>query len=356
MAIFPDSYQESRQRFQNLARQKNWRVETLVMRQTGPEGEELAIDVAFSPNEQADRRLVISSGIHGVEGFFGAAVQFAALDEWIDELPDHVSCLFIHAVNPFGYAHLRRFNEENVDPNRNFLFGDHEFSGAPDGFAKLDSFLNPKRPPNPLEPFYLMSLWKIWRHGLPALKQAIASGQYEYPQGLFFGGKEPSQSYQLLESRFRDWFAGVERVVHLDFHTGLGKWGECNLLLENALTRSREEFLKSQFGEGSYQELATDGVAYDAKGGFGGWCHRETGVRDYLFACAEFGTYGPVKVLRGLRAENQAHHWGEPNSTSTRNAKLELKELFCPASPGWRETVLNRSRELVVKSIESLGQ
>ncbi|MBD3676075.1 MAG: DUF2817 domain-containing protein [Planctomycetaceae bacterium] len=119
--MFPSCYSDSRQRFLDLARQKNWRIETLPLEQTGPDGEELAIDVAFSPNEQADRRLVISSGVHGVEGFFGAAVQFATLEEWIDELPDNVGCQFIHAINPYGYAHRRRFNEENVDPNRNFL-------------------------------------------------------------------------------------------------------------------------------------------------------------------------------------------------------------------------------------------
>jgi hypothetical protein len=68
---------------------------------------------------------------------------------------------------------------------------------------------------------------------------------------------------------------------------------------------------------------------------------------DYLFACAEFGTYSPIQVLAGLRAENQAHHWGSPSATVTTRAKERLKELFCPAEAGWRSQVIQRSLELV---------
>ena len=41
-------------------------------------------------------------------------------------LPDGVALVLVHAVNPWGFAWLRRVNEDNVDLNRNFL--DH---GAP---------------------------------------------------------------------------------------------------------------------------------------------------------------------------------------------------------------------------------
>ena len=30
----------------------------------------------------------------------------------------------------------------------------------------------------------------------------------------------------------------------------------------------------------------------------------------YFYLCAEFGTYPPVRMLAGLRAENQAQFWG----------------------------------------------
>ena len=65
---------------------------------------------------------------------------------------------------------------------------------------------------------------------------------------------------------------------------------------------------------------------------WGHWFVARGFASEYLFACAEFGTFGPVKVLAGLRAENQAHHWGNSESESTHRAKIRLKELFCRMS------------------------
>ena len=59
----------------------------------------------------------------GVEGFAGSAIQIQFLKERIGgpELPRSFGVLLIHALNPYGFAHLRRANECNVDLNRNFV-------------------------------------------------------------------------------------------------------------------------------------------------------------------------------------------------------------------------------------------
>ena len=77
---------------------------------------------------------------------------------------------------------------------------------------------------------------------------------------------------------------------------------------------------------------------------------------DYLFAYAEFGTYPPIQMLAGLRAENQAHHWGTPDSPETRRAKERLEELFCPADEGWRSQVLERSLAIVERTLQELAR
>ncbi len=76
---------------------------------------------------------------------------------------------------------------------------------------------------------------------------------------------------------------------------------------------------------------------------------------DYLFACAEFGTYGPVRVLAGLRTENQAHHWGTPGSAATLRAKSRLRELFCPTDHRWRTQVLQRSGDFIARALQGLS-
>jgi hypothetical protein len=301
-----------------------------------------------------ERVLVVSSGIHGVEGFFGSAVQLALLTEWAAIEPPAVKCVFLHGLNPYGFAWLRRVDENNVDPNRNFLLDDERFEGAHEHYAHLDRFLNPRQSLPVWEPFMLKALPLIVRHGVPALRQAIAEGQYDYPRGLFFGGAEPSQMQRLLAEHFPRWLHGSRNVVHLDFHTGLGARGTCKLLIDYALTDRQRSRLIEWFGGSAFETSDSSGIPYTARGGFGRWCVSSGLAPDYLFAYAEFGTYRPIQVLAGLRAENQAHHWRTPDSPGTRRAKERLKELFCPADEGWRSRVLERSREIVRRTLHEL--
>lgn len=95
----------------------------------GPDGDELTIDVArFSP-QRPERLIVLSSGLHGVEGYLGSAVQCAILEEELEGWtpPDRLAVVMIHALNPYGFAFHRRVNENNVDLNRNFLLDGERF-------------------------------------------------------------------------------------------------------------------------------------------------------------------------------------------------------------------------------------
>src|SRR5262249_57826745 len=93
----------------------------------GPADEELTIDTAVSPAPASAPVLVVSSGVHGVEGFFGSAVQLAALDAWAKTgAPTGVRCVFIHAVCPSRFARLRPLDEANTDLNRHFPLDRHD--------------------------------------------------------------------------------------------------------------------------------------------------------------------------------------------------------------------------------------
>jgi len=262
--------------------------------------------------------------------------------------------VFLHALNPYGFAWLRRVDENNADPNRNFLLERERFEGANERYAQLDPFLNPRRPPSLWEPFTLKALPFVVRYGMPALRQAIAEGQYDYPRGLFFGGAAPSQMQRLLAGHVPRWLKGSRSVVHLDFHTGLGARGACKLLIDYSLNERQRDRLTRWFGAGSFETADSRGAAYTARGGFGRWCVSRNFAADYLFAYAEFGTYRPIQMLAGLRAENQAHHWGTPDSAATRRTKERLNELFCPADEGWRSHVLERGVGLVHRTLQEL--
>ena len=57
---------------------------------------------------------------------------------------------------------------------------------------------------------------------MPALKNAVAGGQYEFPRGVFFGGSGETQSNALLADELPGIVGNAARVLHIDFHTGLG--------------------------------------------------------------------------------------------------------------------------------------
>jgi hypothetical protein len=169
---------------------------------------------------------------------------------------------------------------------------------------------------------------------------------------LFYGGSGPTAANRLLSEHLDGWLEGCREVVHLDFHTGLGPWGTCKLLLDYVPTESQRARLTAWYGVDAFEACDSSGIAYTQRGGFGQWCLHCNRGRDYLFACAEFGSYGPIQVLSGLRSENQAHHWGQPHDRSAQRARRRLTELFCPASATWRKTVLQRSLDLVARTVE----
>lgn len=353
-AIFSPDYATARRRFRQAAARLGWQLEAHSIGAVGPDGEELTVDMASSAGGASDKTLVVSSGLHGVEGFFGSAVQIALLEDWAAQAPPPLNYVFLHGLNPFGFAWLRRCDENNVDPNRNFLLPGEPYAGSPAGYTELDPLLNPRRSPSRWEPFMLKALRVIARQGTRALRQAVAAGQYEFPRGLFFGGSGPSRVHQLLADNLGRWLRGSRTVVQLDFHTGLGESGTCKLLIDYPLSEFQRQCLTDWFGANAFEASATSGVAYDARGGLGRWCAKRSLAPNYLFACAEFGTYGPLQVIAGLRAENQAHHWGTPSAASTIRAKQRLRELFCPSSPSWRSQTLDRSRDLVSRAVLGL--
>ena len=88
---------------------------------------------------------------------------------------------------------------------------------------------------------------------MPALKQAAVGGQYDFPRGIYYGGARPSPTTRALTEHLGRWLDGCEEVVHLDFHSGLGPWGTCKLLLDYPLTDRQRARLDEYFGPDSYE-------------------------------------------------------------------------------------------------------
>lgn len=351
---FSNTYIEARQRFLVAADNVGANVTSYPIK--GASTVELAIDVATIGAEGAPT-IIISSGAHGAEGFLGSAVQDALLEQLDSEARErNVRYVLIHALNPYGFANLRRVNEDNVDLNRNFLLAGEPYEGAAAGYDKLNRLLNPSSPPPFFDPFRLKAAWNIWRHGLQTLKQSVAGGQYEFPEGLFFGGHGPCQSTQVVFEHCADWIGASEQVIHIDFHTGLGSYGAYKLLLAEAAGSASCAWYNEVFGENLVEcQDAPESTAYKISGMLGEWVRNHFSEVDYRYAAAEFGTYGVIRVLQALRAENRAHFHADPDSPVYHAAKAEFLECFCPRDEGWRNQVLESGLSIIAQAERALS-
>jgi predicted deacylase len=355
MTYFSPDYFRAKSRWRSAASRLKCRLESHEIDAVSPINEPLTIDIAILGDPLAHQAVVISSGLHGVEGLFGSAVQLALLEQHLatDRLSSDVSIVLIHTLNPFGCAWYRRWNEDNIDLNRNFLVGDEVYQGCPPAYPQLDSFLNPQSPPARFEPFLAKSLALIDRYGMSTLKNTLPVGQYEFPQGLFFGGKAPSQTHKILTAHLRRWLGLAQQVLHLDLHSGLGKWGQYQLFAELTRAAPRYQWLSQQFGSDRILTLDPGNLVYQPSGTFGHWCQTAFPDLNYDFLLAEFGTYSMLRVLKALRAENRAHWWGQAEDKSSQWAKQELLEVFVPQSQKWRRIALKQGVDLCLKGINA---
>src|SRR4029450_10393871 len=119
---FAASYSEARDKFLAAARVSGATTYRYDTPTKGPKGESPSTDVARLGPDDASRVVVTISSTHGVEGYCGSGFQV----DWLASigvagLPKDTAAVFIHAINPYGFAWTRRVTEEGNDLNRNYV-------------------------------------------------------------------------------------------------------------------------------------------------------------------------------------------------------------------------------------------
>lgn len=338
--FFPPDYAVARGRFLAAARAAGATLASLPLDAKGPDGVELTIDIARLGSREASRVLLHSSGLHGVEGFAGSAVQQAAFEQ-APAVPAGCAIVLVHVLNPYGMAWLRRANENNVDLNRNFLSPGESWKGAPALYSRLNPLLNPPTPSGADRLWWQLAALAL-RHGPRTLKQAIAEGQYEFPRGLFFGGRTLEPGPRLYLDFLRHDLARVEYLLAIDMHTGLGPRGGETLVLEAGAGATPATELARALGRNLIDPVA-GGTAYRIRGGMGRAISATSGARtDFLLQ--EIGTCPAHAVLAALREENRCHHH---DGGLAHPAKRALLEAFAPSSPRWRRQAVEKGTKLL---------
>ncbi len=349
--LFSPTYSKARKRFRAACSALGCNINALTLDIRGPDDETLTIDLARLGPARSRRTVVVSSGLHGVEAPLGSAVQLAYLAQLANTCQgSDVSVVLIHALNPFGFAWRRRFNEHNVDLNRNFLLAHQNYEGAPPLAAQFQRVLGSHRKPSRFAVANLRMGYLAARHGMKSFWQTLPVGQYELPEWLFYGGRELSQTGKFLRASLPDVIGEAIEVVHLDFHTGLGRWGECELLLSEEESAEEIEWWTNRY-DGESVVASHSPTRYNVRGGFGPWLQTLLPDCHYHFATAEYGTYGPTRMLRALSDECR---WTNaiPQLPPDHWSRSRLAEAFIPTSSRWRLRCLEHGNRLVARACE----
>lgn len=352
---FSGNYGQARQAFRDAAESAGAALESYHNPATGPGGISLSTETARLGSADAERLLIVLSGTHGVECFCGSGLQIGLLKSGLAaEAADVGAILLIHAINPSGFAWVRRVNEDNVDLNRNFVDHSRPYPGNP-GYDELREAICPRDWINGQEAADSVLAAYAQRHGLMALQSAISSGQYSDPAGVFYGGREPVWSNRTLRQILRREAGAARHVAFIDLHTGLGPYGFGEIMNNHPPGRDGFGRVVDWFGGEATSEEQGSSSSAPVVG------HTNIALENELPQAAitgitlEFGTE-PVKAMfDAVRGDNWLHLHGRLDSPEGRAVKARIRQAFYPDKNDWRRMVWERMVDVVPRMTRGLA-
>lgn len=369
---FSGTYSQARIKFLEAAAIAGLQINSFNHPLLGKDGETLAMDVALqlpASGQSSDKLLIVSSACHGVEGYCGSGVQTYALHDelWLEKArAEDVTVLYIHALNPYGFSHIRRSTHENVDLNRNF----HDFSKplpVNTAYREVADMLMPDHWPPNADNMALLQAY-IAKYGEFAFQAAVSGGQHEYPQGLFYGGVAPTWSNVTLRNVLNQHAAGVKKVGWIDLHTGLGSSGLGERIFAGkddavALARTRRWWAGAQKADGTFETPITsfyDGTSTSAKltGLMWGAADAAFPNAEFTAIAMEYGTVPPLQVSMAMRAENWLHHNPtHPDATPAmaRKIRQDMLDAFFTNTDTWKTQIVTQARQSLFQAVAGLN-
>ena len=357
---FSKSYAEARVKFLEAAATAGLAVESQLHPEAGRDGEVLAMDVVRDGPADARSLLIVSSACHGVEGYCGSGVQVFALHdaEWRDKAAAQgVAVLYVHALNPYGFSHVRRTTHENVDLNRNF----QDFSQplpVNEAYRELQPLLLPDEWP-PTEANAAATGRYISEKGMDAYQAAITRGQHEFPEGLFFGGTAPTWSNRTLRKVLQTYGKNASRVAWIDIHTGLGPSGIGERICacrddKAALARARAWWDNggttpvTSIYDGSSSSAFLTGLMWNS-------IYEECPQAEYTGIAMEYGTLPPFEMMQALRGEHWLNIHRDAAPELARQIKTQMMDAFYVDTDAWKGQIISQARQSLFQAVDGLG-
>lgn len=338
-------YHSARARFLEAVDRLDGSVETYTNPTEVASGP-LLTDVATFGDASSDRALLVISGTHGLEGPAGSAAQSAWLEKRCNEgLPESIRIVFIHALNPWGFACMSRTTEDNIDLNRNFVdFG----RSLPDNprYPEIHAIACPDEFDDRVLDRITEGLHRYAReHGYEALTNGLGGGQYTHRDGLHYGGRGKAWSRTVLEEVIERHLSGTPKVGVIDWHTGRGEFAEPFFLCFSSPGTPTFRRAIDWWGKQAIISKDAIGAAYDGDAPPPRSGLLFTGIENSLGkrtetvgAVIEFGTYEPERVIQGELIDRFLKFANVDERMKPELERMKI-EAFCPDSERWRSAV-----------------
>lgn len=309
--------------------------------------------IAVLPNPNSNDWIIHTSGIHGVEGYTGSAIQLRILMEHKNQKINTKNIMLVHAMNPYGMRHMHRVNANNVDLNRNNILN-NDFRS--DSLVFKNSWLNSLINPKTSFEFYLfpfLLIYSLLVYGLKTSVQIIVTGQYQKQTAMSYGGVEHEHEIKEFYKAIAPFFTKNSNIVHIDLHTGFGKYMNEYLMVD---TRREKNYFERYFQASANIETAN----YYINSEFPEYKHMKGGlingfqqllelygnvqIESYYGMVQEFGTvnFAGIPIFIKMRLANFIKFYKPNDKSLIENSRRDMYEVFNPPSTEYQELCLSK--------------
>ena len=369
LVYFNDSYDDARKNFRLKSDElilKYPGAKKFDLPVTSNKDTNLTIDFCFIPgSESADKIIILSSGVHGLEGYVGSAVQLFFMANYINtDFLENTGVLLIHSVNPYGFKYTRRVTENNVDLNRNSDVDKELYQTKNEGYPKVYDLINPKQKANPESFanrfFFVKAIKNIVKESMPVLRQAVLQGQYEFPEGLYYGGNDFEPQIKNLVPIIDTICNPYQTVFAIDLHTAYGERGKLHLF-PNPVEGSVKKRMEAIF-EGFHIDWGDSDDFYTYSGDFAGYIGKINNDKIFIPMLFEYGTMdsqtttGSIKSLHVMILENQGEQYGFEYEEDMKKVKNDFMEMYYPSSEAWKSHIIDETKIVFDKSLKQFSE
>ena len=150
------------------------------------------------------------------------------------------------------------------------------------------------------------------------------------------------------------YLSAAKRVVFVDFHTGLGSFGDAEIILN--VSEESPAFLRAVewWGDKARSTASGESVSIHLAGTLKLAFPDMISEAEVTAVSLEFGTVPSRKVFSALRTENWLHHYGGSENSRAKDIKKDLLQAFYPDDDEWKREVWRQGREVVEEVLNHL--